>query len=108
MSIFSRHFPLGLGTSRFPISGPDDTEGIEKSIKLVSEALESGITKITTNGIVTWEKPKLTVTGCTFNHEKITITKTKTKIPIKLHCFFIDLTYPLLFFIKDPASQMIT
>ena len=46
MSIFSRHFPLGLGTSRFPISGPDDTEGIEKSIKLVSEALESGITYI--------------------------------------------------------------
>lgn len=46
MSIFCRHFPLGLGTSRFPISGPDDTEGIEKSIKLVSEALESGITYI--------------------------------------------------------------
>ncbi|MCI8566767.1 MAG: hypothetical protein HFI39_10690 [Lachnospiraceae bacterium] len=46
MSIFSRHFPLGLGTSRFPISGPDDTQGIEKSVKLVRQALESGITYV--------------------------------------------------------------
>lgn len=46
MSIFSKHFPLGLGTSRLPVSGPDDTEGIDKSIKLVQEALECGITYI--------------------------------------------------------------
>lgn len=46
MSIFSRHFPLGLGTSRFPVSGPDDAEGMEKSIRLVHEALENGVTYI--------------------------------------------------------------
>ena len=46
MSIFQNHFPLGLGTSRFPISGPNDTAGIEKSIALVSEALNSGITYV--------------------------------------------------------------
>lgn len=46
MSIFDKHFPLGLGTSRFPISGPNDAKGIEKSIRLVCRALESGITYI--------------------------------------------------------------
>ncbi len=46
MSIFSKHFPLGLGTSRFPISGPNDTKGIEKSVQLVCKALESGVTYI--------------------------------------------------------------
>ncbi len=46
MSIFGKHFPLGLGTSRLPVSGPGDTEGIEKSIKLVHNALELGISYI--------------------------------------------------------------
>lgn len=46
MGIFRKHFPLGLGTSRFPVSGPDDIEGIEKSVKLVYEALECGITYV--------------------------------------------------------------
>ena len=46
MSVFSHHFPLGLGTSRFPISSPNDTEGIEKSIKFVSKALDMGITYV--------------------------------------------------------------
>ena len=46
MSIFEKHFPLGLGTSRFPISGPNDTEGIEKSIELARQALEMGITYV--------------------------------------------------------------
>lgn len=46
MSIFQKHFPLGLGTSRFPISGPDDIVGIEKSVELVSKALNGGITYI--------------------------------------------------------------
>lgn len=43
MSIFSGHFPLGLGTSRFPVSGSGDREGIKKSIDLVVEALNSGM-----------------------------------------------------------------
>lgn len=46
MSIFSKHFPLGLGTSRFPILGPDDTKGIEQSIELVCKALDSGISYV--------------------------------------------------------------
>lgn len=46
MSIFNKHFPLGLGTSRFPISGPNDTKGIEQSIELVRDAIENGITYI--------------------------------------------------------------
>ena len=46
MSILQKHFPLGLGTSRFPISGPNDTEGIEKSIKIVRKALDMGITYV--------------------------------------------------------------
>lgn len=43
MSVFSKHFPLGLGTGRFSISGPDDKEGIEKSVELVCKALDAGI-----------------------------------------------------------------
>lgn len=46
MSIFCNHFPLGLGTSRFPISGPNDTQGIEKSIQLVCKALDSGVSYV--------------------------------------------------------------
>lgn len=48
MGIFDGYFPLGLGTSRFPISGPGDTAGIEKSISLVRNALDSGINYIDT------------------------------------------------------------
>ena len=44
MGIYKKHFPLGLGTTRFPVLGPKDTSGIEKSIELVSRALERGIT----------------------------------------------------------------
>lgn len=44
MGIYDGCFPLGLGTSRFPISGPNDITGIEKSIELVRIALNSGIT----------------------------------------------------------------
>lgn len=43
MSIYSNFFPLGLGTSRFPISGPDDHGGLERSVQIVSRALEAGI-----------------------------------------------------------------
>lgn len=43
MSIFSGHFPLGLGTTRFPVTGPKDTVGLDASIKIVLSALERGI-----------------------------------------------------------------
>lgn len=43
MSIFSGYFPLGLGTSRFPVSGPDDTAGMERSVKLAVEAINAGV-----------------------------------------------------------------
>ena len=46
MSIFSNHLPLGLGTSRFPISGPNDAPGIEASVQLACKALESGVTYV--------------------------------------------------------------
>jgi len=43
MGIFEKRFPLGLGTNRFPVKGPDDYNGIEKSVKIVLRALERGI-----------------------------------------------------------------
>lgn len=43
MSIFKNYFPLGLGTSRFPINGPDDAAGLEKSVKIVLRALDAGV-----------------------------------------------------------------
>lgn len=43
MSVFKDYFPLGLGTARFPIHGPDDREGIEQSIQMVLRALELGV-----------------------------------------------------------------
>ena len=49
MRVFDRYFPLGMGTSRFPINGPDDTQGIERSIDFVSAALECGVNYIDTS-----------------------------------------------------------
>ena len=49
MGVFNNYFPLGLGTSRLPISGPDDTEGIEKSVRMILKALDSGINYIDTS-----------------------------------------------------------
>jgi predicted aldo/keto reductase-like oxidoreductase len=46
MTVFDGCFPLGLGTSRFPISGPDDRQGIEKSVELVRHALNAGVNYI--------------------------------------------------------------
>ena len=46
MGIFDGYFPLGLGTSRLPVSGPNDTAGIEKSVEIILHALESGINYI--------------------------------------------------------------
>lgn len=43
MGVFSGHFPLGLGTSRFPISGRNDTAGFEQSVAIVRRALELGV-----------------------------------------------------------------
>jgi predicted aldo/keto reductase-like oxidoreductase len=49
MTVFDRYSPLGLGTSRFPVKGPDDIEGIEKSALIVSRALEAGVNYIDTS-----------------------------------------------------------
>ncbi len=43
MSIFQKHFPLGLGTNRFLVSGPKDIAGMEKSVELVSKAINRGV-----------------------------------------------------------------
>lgn len=43
MSIYSGFFPLGLGTGRFPVSGPDDHTGLEHSVQIVLRALEAGV-----------------------------------------------------------------
>ena len=48
MGAFDGYFPMGLGTSRFPIRGPSDTAGIEKSVALVCHALDKGINYIDT------------------------------------------------------------
>jgi predicted aldo/keto reductase-like oxidoreductase len=49
MTIYDNYFPLGLGTSRFPISGPNDIAGIDKSIELVRHALERGANYVDTS-----------------------------------------------------------
>ncbi len=46
MGIFTNHFPLGLGTTRFPISGRNDTEGFDRSVHLVRQALDGGVNYI--------------------------------------------------------------
>lgn len=46
MSIYSGYFPLGLGTSRMPVSGPADSEGLDRSAQIVLRALEAGVNYI--------------------------------------------------------------
>jgi len=46
MSVFSEFFPLGLGTSRLPVSGPNDAKGLETSVEIVLRALELGVNYI--------------------------------------------------------------
>jgi len=48
MTIFEKYFPLGLGTMYFPVSGPKDEAGIEKSAKIVLAALDAGVNYIDT------------------------------------------------------------
>ena len=43
MNCFQNSFPIGLGTARFPIQGPDDRQGLETSVRLVLRALERGV-----------------------------------------------------------------
>lgn len=42
MGIYQNYFPLGLGSARFPIQGPDDHRGLERSIQIILRALELG------------------------------------------------------------------
>ena len=46
MCIFHSCFPLGLGTSRFPIASPKDSMGIEYATNLILRALNRGINYI--------------------------------------------------------------
>jgi len=41
--VFKKQFPLGLGTTRFPVNGPKDIAGFEQSVQIVLRALEAGI-----------------------------------------------------------------
>ncbi|GHV55594.1 aldo/keto reductase [Synergistales bacterium] len=51
MSVFDDCFAMGLGTARFPISGPNDADGIEKSVGIVLKALDLGVNYIDTSHI---------------------------------------------------------
>jgi uncharacterized protein len=46
MTVLDRCFPLGLGTTRFPVKGPNDIPGIEMTADWVLRALESGVNYI--------------------------------------------------------------
>lgn len=46
MGVFSEFFPLGLGTSRLPVSGPNDAKGLKRSVEIVLRALELGVNYI--------------------------------------------------------------
>jgi hypothetical protein len=49
MGILNDYFPMGLGTSRFPIKNKSDTIGIEKSAQLILKALDAGVNYIDTS-----------------------------------------------------------
>lgn len=38
-----KHFPIGLGTARLRVRGPEDTQGFEASVELVCHAIQSGV-----------------------------------------------------------------
>lgn len=46
MTVLDHLFPLGIGTNRFPLTGPDDAKGIERSAQVVVSALEAGASYI--------------------------------------------------------------
>jgi len=48
LGVYGKYFPLGLGTTRFRITGPDDTEGIEKSAALAVKVMNAGVDYIDT------------------------------------------------------------
>jgi len=51
INIFKNYFPLGLGTSRLPISNENDEAGIEKSTELILAALDKGVNYIDSSHI---------------------------------------------------------
>ncbi|KYZ76497.1 hypothetical protein AXX12_08675 [Anaerosporomusa subterranea] len=46
MTIFDNIFPLGIGTNRFKINGPNDSQGIEVAAAMVAAALDAGLSYI--------------------------------------------------------------
>ena len=46
MTIYDGLFPLGIGTNRFAVSGPDDQDGIDRAAQIVASALEAGASYI--------------------------------------------------------------
>jgi len=46
MTIYDGIFPLGIGTNRFSVVGPDDYDGIAEAAQVVAEALEAGASYI--------------------------------------------------------------
>ncbi len=46
MTIFDNIFPLGIGTNRFKINGPDDGQGIESAAAMVAAAIDTGLSYI--------------------------------------------------------------
>ena len=46
MTIYDNLFPLGIGTNRFAVTGPDDQAGIEQAAQVVRSALEAGASYI--------------------------------------------------------------
>lgn len=46
MTILDNFSPFGLGTNRFPVSGPNDTAGIDRSVELMASALKAGVSYI--------------------------------------------------------------
>ncbi|MEA4896802.1 MAG: aldo/keto reductase [Eubacteriales bacterium] len=46
MTIFDGIFPLGMGTNRFKIDGPDDERGVESAAAIVAAALDASVSYV--------------------------------------------------------------
>lgn len=46
MTVYDNCYPLGFGTTHLPVSGVNDTQGIEKSADLILSALDRGVNYI--------------------------------------------------------------